>query len=511
MADSATPQPALARHYFTYMVGVFFQKIAGFALIPVYTAWLATADYGAVELLSTFVGLTALFVALGVPGALNKCYHRDCRTDTERAQLVGTSVLFTVPVAVLLIVAAFFLDHTIAETVFERPEWAPYVRLSIISLALMQTSTLPMELMRTLGLAGRYVRFSILQMAVQAALTILFLVYFHLGVGAVLYGNIAGFAAIQIGTLGFLWQHSRFQFSWEQFRPLAAFGLLLAPVSACAWVVNVSDRFFLQRLTTDAEVGLYALGYKFGWLVELALVMPFQKAWNPYFFSVADREDAPAVLAKVLTYYVLLIGFGACVISACGAPAIRLMTRAEYHAAARVIPLIALSYGLSGLVMCLSTGLIVIRQTRMVTLVALVGALVNVLLNVALIPGHGMMGAAVATVLTFVITSVLTACATARWYPVPIETGRLLKVVFSVVLFYALAMGIRFETAQIELAARATALLALPFFLLLVGFFSDEEMHWLKSQLSWATANGAVWAGRLAAMRSVSPWGKGPQ
>jgi len=36
-------------------------------------------------------------------------------------------------------------------------------------------------------------------------------------------------------------------------------------------------------------------------------------------------------------------------------------------------------------------------------------------------------------------------------------------------------------------------------------------MHWLKSQLSWATANGAVWAGRLAAMRSVSPWGKGPQ
>jgi O-antigen/teichoic acid export membrane protein len=484
MQQEIIAKPVLARQYVTYMLGVFLQKAAGFALIPVYTAYLSTADYGAVELLSTFVGLAALFAVLGVPGALNKCYHRDCQNDTERAQLLGTSVLFTLPAALVIVAAAFCFDRFIAVAVFARPEWAPYVRLALISLALMQTSTLPMELMRTLGWAGRYVGFSVVQLVVQAGLTILLLVRFRWGVSAILCGNIAGYAAIQLASIGFLWRYSRMQFSWRHFKQLAAFGLLLVPISACAWIVNVSDRFFLQRLATDADVGLYALGYKFGWLVELALVLPFQKAWNPFYFSIADQQRAPALLAKVLTYYVLVMGFGVSLISACGEPAIKLMARPEYYAAARVIPLIALSYGLSGLVMCLSTGLIVTHKTRVVALVAVIGALVNVLLNIALIPKHGMMGAAESTLLTFGVTSGLTAYATTRWYPVPIETRRLLKAGFAVCVSALLAMSIHLDTPQLEIVARATALLVLPLLLLLLGFFSPDEMSWLRSSHS---------------------------
>ncbi len=474
-------KPELPRQYFTYMLGVVLQKIAGFALIPLYTSRLSTADYGILELLTSFTGLASLFVILGVPGAVNKCYHRDCRSEREREELVGTSVLFTVPMAMLIVVVAFLFDRQLAAVLFEQPDWAPYVRLALISLATMQVSLIPMELMRTLGRAGQYVTFSILQMLVQVGLSVLLLVRFELGVSAVLLANIASYAATQIGATVFLLRHSRLTFSWRHLKHLAAFGLLLVPISACGWIVNVSDRFFLQRFVGDAQVGLYGLGYKFGILIEVMLVLPFQKAWNPYYFSIADDPKAGAIFAKTLTYYVALLGLGVGLLSVCGGPALRLLAQPNFYPAASVIPPVALSYALSGLVMCLSTGLIVAGRTRLVALIAAAGAAINIAFNLVLIPPLGMMGAAWSTLLTFAATCILTTWAVARSYPVPVEGRRLAKVLVSAALLSALAATIRIQPSGLELVARAAVLLAVPGVLLALNFFSAEERAIFRS------------------------------
>lgn len=472
---------SLTRQYLTYMLGMLLQRAGSFVLIPIYTSALSTADYGALELLSNFVGLASLFVVLGVPGAVNKCFHRDCDGDAERRDLVGTSVLFTVPMALVIVAVALLFDRRLAVLVFQREDWAPYVRLALVCLALMQTSMIPMELLRTLGRAKQYVAFSVVQMVVQISLSVALLLIWKLGVVAVLTANVAGYAAIQLGSLWFLLGNCRLTFSWRHLKSLAAFGLLLIPISACGWIVNVSDRFFLQRLASDAEVGLYALGYKFGMLVELVLVLPFQKAWNPYYFSVADKPEGRTVFGRVLTYYVALIGLGVGLLSACGEPLIRVLAHPDYYAAASVIPMIALSYGLSGLVMCLSTGLIVTHKTRIVALVAVIGAAVNTALNIVLIGPMGMMGAAISTLATFAVTFGLTCWAVTRWYPVPVELKRLAKVVASAAGLCLLAFGLQIESPQLELLARASVVLTLPLLLFVVRFFSEEELHTIKA------------------------------
>jgi len=488
MSSPGPATPTLARQYATYMLGVFFQKVAGFALIPLYTTRLSTADYGVLELMANLAGLTSLFVAFGVPGAINKCYQRDCRGEAERQELVGTSILFTLPVAFLIAVTGFLFDERIARLIFARPDWAPYVRLTLVLVALMQTAQIPMELLRTLGRAGMYVGISLLQMAVQAGLSIWLLVSFDLGVMGVLVANVASYAAIQLATVGFVLRRTRLRFDWRLFRALAGFGLLMIPIAVCGWIINVSDRWFLQRLASDAEVGLYALGYKFGTLIELAIVLPFQKAWNPHYFAIAENTEARVVYARVITHYVALISLGVALLSVCGSPLVRLMASPEFQSARRVIPLIALSYALSGLVMCLSTGLIVSGKARVVTLVAVVGAALNVALNLLLIPRHGMMGAAASTVLTFAVTAALTAWAMARWYPIRIEARRLGIAVFGAGVLSLLASAIGFEQAPLEIAVRAMVVLSLPLMLLATGYFSAEELGFVRAAALRATS-----------------------
>ncbi len=481
-----------SRQYLTYTAGLLMQKVAAFVLIPLYTAVLTTGDYGTLELLSNFVGLAALVAVLGVPSAMNKCYHRDCANESERSELLGTTILFTLPAALAIVVVAFTFDRALATAMFARPEWAFYVRLALIMLALMQTSLIPMELMRTLGRAGQYVAFSLLQMLVQIGISVLLLLQFRLGVTAVLLGNIAGYAVVQLVSLPMLWRHATFTLSPRHLRHLAAFGLLLVPISACGWIVNVSDRFFLQRLASDAEVGLYALGYKFGMLVELVLVLPFQKAWNPYYFRIADSPEAPRVFGRVLTYYILLLCLGVGLMSACGASALRLLAHPDFYRAGGVIPLIASSYGLSGLVMCLSTALIVSARTRFVAAIAVTGAAVNTVLNITLIPGSGMMGAAISTLATFATTGLLTVWAVARWYPIPLEKMRLAKVGLSAAALTGAAFLVNASGPEIEILARASILLSLPLVLFAVGFFSDEEVESMKAVVLRLGTRGTV-------------------
>ena len=62
-------------------------------------------------------------------------------------------------------------------------------------------------------------------------------------------------------------------------KPLLAFGLVVIPAALGGWVMEMSDRYFLGFFGNLSEVGIYSLGYKFGKLVQIAIVWPFQLAW----------------------------------------------------------------------------------------------------------------------------------------------------------------------------------------------------------------------------------------
>ena len=88
-------------------------------------------------------------------------------------------------------------------------------------------------------------------------------------------------------------------------RPMLRFGLPFVPSRLALWGLNLSNRLFLLAFSTQAAVGVLALGVRIGTSVAL-VVTAFQLAWPPFAYSIQDDDEARRVYRSVLTWWCVL-------------------------------------------------------------------------------------------------------------------------------------------------------------------------------------------------------------
>ena len=206
---------------------------------------------------------------------------------------------------------------------------------------------------------------------------------------------------------------------------MLGFGLPLVPAALAGWTLNLSDRYLLQGFTDAATVGVYSLGYTAGLLVSALAVQPFSIAWGAAYWDLAKRPDAPAAFARVLVAFTAVGSLIALTLSAVGTDAIRLVLTDDFEPARYVVPFSAFSYVLYGVFTILTAGLNLENQTRWLPMTMGAAAVAGVALNVVLIPLWGFMGAAVSTLVSYVLLASLSGAASQRYYPVPWDLPRL--------------------------------------------------------------------------------------
>jgi O-antigen/teichoic acid export membrane protein len=102
-----------------------------------------------------------------------------------------------------------------------------------------------------------------------------------------------------------------------------------------------------------------------------------------------------------------------------------------YWAGLDIVPVILLAYLFLGVYNNLVAGIYIQKRTNVLPVVTFFGAALNVAANLILIPPYGLMGAACATLLSYMVETTLMAALVRRIYPVPYETGRLGRIALS--------------------------------------------------------------------------------
>jgi len=97
MSEAASDLKRVASSSGFYAAGEFLSRGLAFILLPIYTRFLNPYEYGALELLNTFSGILFVFLLLGLPSAVTKCFHRDCDTPREQASVLTTALLLDLP------------------------------------------------------------------------------------------------------------------------------------------------------------------------------------------------------------------------------------------------------------------------------------------------------------------------------------------------------------------------------------------------------------------------------
>jgi len=482
----------LAGQTVIYGVGAAGGKLLGLLLVPIYTRALAPAEYGAMALLAVVASMLLLLGSTGITTALLKFYYRYPEPARDRVLATNATLavlIFTLPCTLGLAAAAGPLSRLLVGP-GARPEWLLLVAAANLLEALL---LVPTTLLRARERAGAYAALSGGRLVLNLGLNVALVVVLGLGVTGVVAGNAATVALLHL-TAGVPLLYcllSLGSVDGALLRELVRYGLPLVPGQAALWALNFSDRFFLQHYASLNQVGLYSLGYAFGFAVAVVALFPFQTAWSPFMFSLAERPEGDRILAGAATYFLALTAFLVLAVSVLGGDVVRLLAPRSYWQASRVIPLVALAYGLLGLALVLCSGILLTRRTEAAGTIYGLGGVINLGLNALLIPPFQQMGAAWATLLSAAVLPLPMYLWARRLHPLPYEWGRLGRLAAGGLACYAAAQYLPGGGGGPWL--RLALVASFPVLLYGAGFYHKAELS--AARLAWRRHQAALTGG----------------
>ena len=176
-------------------------------------------------------------------------------------------------------------------------------------------------------------------------------------------------------------------------RHMLRFGWPYMVIAVTAAVIPAVDRFFITHYLNLESMGLYAVGYKFAFLLMLPITA-FQTAWAPFGFAIYKEANAAETYNKVLTYYVASITVLAFCLIAVSQPMISLLASSRYLAGSIVVMPIAFGLILESTAWILGLGLDLSKRTHFSALSYFMGLSVSALTIWFLIKPLGILGVA---------------------------------------------------------------------------------------------------------------------
>ena len=478
----STQLKKLVRHSAVYGFGMMSLKISPLILTPLFLHRFTKAQYGTMEVLNTFSSNVQTVMMLGIGTVLIKVYLNDCRNAVERRELMSSVVMFSAALAVLVMVAAYFSRHVLSSLLTGGPTQGALVFLAALSCALIIFDRLAVLCIRARQQPGWYTVVNFAHVAAVVGFNLYLVGYRNQGV----YGTqlAAVLVAVVISLVGMTIVRSDLGlvFSWPRVRHVLRLSLPVIPVSLAPWVLNSSDRYFLRAMSGLDDLGLYAVGYKIGQLATTMVVMAFQLAWSPLFFSNAETAEGPRFCASVMKYYITLLLGMALVISVFGRELLMLMGKQEFWSASALIPYVALAYVLYGLHFFTVPLFIHADKGPFLSAIMIGVAGLNLVGNYVLIRFFGIWGALGSTVISFGVLAAVSVIYANKAYPAPYSVMSILKAVVVTVAAFLVYNGFTAASWSAYLL-KSTVFVAFPTALYFMGYLTGEEKARLRGVL----------------------------
>jgi O-antigen/teichoic acid export membrane protein len=469
----------LTKHSLTYGLGGMLNKLIGFFLLPVYTRLLTPADYGILSLLGVTSSLAIVVAQLG----LGSAFFREVIYEGSEEHIVeSTTLYFLLGESAIFFGGLIAFSPNLSTLIFGTVDYTHLLRLVFLSDLLGIADVVFMARLRSRAQSSFYSVLSVARFATGILLNLYFIVVLRRGVEGLIVAGLISAALFAALYLTLLARDLRLTFSSLILRRMLKFGIPLVPVGLSSLLLTLADRYFLQHFSTTAELGLYSLGYSIGMVMNL-VEQAFQLAWPPHKFAIARQPDAKHQFARILTYYLLAFGFLGMTLSLLAREILVVLTTPKFYPAYSIVPLIALSYIFAGTRHMTNTGLTIMNKMKYVPPLIVGSALLNLGLNYLLIPPYGKIGAAWATIFSYLALVIVQTAVNLRFYYIRYEYERIAKIALIWGATYGMSLLIQTPSVWVNIGLKCLLLGAYPFLLYAVRFYEKEEIAALKGLL----------------------------
>ena len=390
-------------------------KAVSLVLMPLYTTALTAGEYGTAELLNSAIEIVLPLLSAGVVEAL---YRFSIDDDVPKDQLFANSLLVLggggLCTGVLCALGSVLWNMEHAGSFF----------VLFCSVCVFKATT---QLARGLGHVRRFVAYGLINALAMVVSTYLLLVRAHTGIEGYLWSYTIGY--LVGGLVAFLGSAeyrllAPFRIDRALLRRMLVYSLPLVPNLLSWWLVSVSGRYVVLWGSGVVAAGLFTAASKMPALVNIVASV-FQQAWQYSTAREIDSPDRGAFFGSVLRGYSLATLSTAGLVIALNRPISRVMLQAEFAEGWRYVPLLMLVASFGVISIFFESFYQALKNSGVLMASTALGAGVNVVLGVALVPFMGPWGAGLAGAVAYMLVLVVRARDLRRRINLPIDRLRL--------------------------------------------------------------------------------------
>lgn len=385
----------LSKNLLIISIGSFSSKILSFLFLPLYTHVLSTADYGSADLISTTVSLLLPLATLVIGEAMMR-FALDRHYPTGSVFFSGVKAI-KLSFPLVLILSLFLI-------IFE--DFKNYYYILLIHLISSCVYNVLSYYARGIDAVKEYSIAGIIVTLGIVFFNIVFLAVFKLGVIAYMCSYV--FADILSSIYLLLCRRIRTSINErnkecenELQHELKKYSLPLVPNSISWWISNSSDKYILIFFQGIAINGIYSISYKIPSLIGL-ITSIFSSAWVISSVDNFGSLQSKRFYEKIYSNYISIIGFVSSGLLLFNKPVAHILFASDFYEAWKYQPILIIGvafHALGGFVGSIYTAA---KKTKMIFITTLCGALLNIILNLLLIPFFSAYGAAIATTISYI-------------------------------------------------------------------------------------------------------------
>jgi O-antigen/teichoic acid export membrane protein len=394
----------LLKDSIVYGIGTIIPKGFAFLVIPIIIGYFSPGDYGKLEIVLTFCALLQLVMGLGLDSAQSFYFFKYKR---QKNNVVKTILYARLINGALVVAVSVLFSAALVQLIGLEENKQDLLIYAFLFSFFAQIFTQLNEVSRLIFKPIPYVLLVNLQVALNQGFSILFAVYLDFGIEGYFQGLFIGtgitcFLAIFIGKKWIV----KGSFDKRILYKSLVFSLPLLPASVSMYFMTSLDRWMVNFYLDPEYLGVFALGAKVAIAFKLAIDV-FRKAWWPHSLKALYMPEGKDVFRMISIFYALVASFGLI----CSAYIIPLLIEyfgdSNYKGAGEVAVILCIEAVVYGYFLVGGIGIWKSGKTYINTILMVLGLIVNVILNVILIPKFGLNGAAFATVLSSLVWCLL--------------------------------------------------------------------------------------------------------
>jgi len=400
-----------------YLGSSVINKAIPFLLLPILTKYLTPEEYGILALYQVMISFVMPFIGMGMQNNITRNFFSQSKEFIAKivfnilVVLTITTVVVTTILSIYLILGGNHFSIPV-RWIYALPIMAFMGLINDCNLTILRNSKKPLI----------YGAFEISKTIIDLSLTILLIVVYSFSWEGRAIGMLV--STVIIGGLSIfrMWENGYLLIKVDksQINEIFRISLPLIPHALGGVIMAVGDRIIIDQMVGTAEMGIYTVGYQFGMIMTL-ITTAFNQTWGPWMYELLAQNNEASKNKIIKATYMVCFGFIvlAILITIVSYFLLPVMTTKEYHGAFVHVIWIALGYAFFGMYTLVFPYGVHVGKTSYLGIVTFSAAFINIGANFVLIKLNGPVGAAQATLISYMFMFVTVWWYSNKLYPMP--------------------------------------------------------------------------------------------